>query len=830
MRVPFSRANRAPDTLRGGTRTLAVAIATAFCLALIAGASVGNAGPNGKGKKAFSKQERAIVSAAKTKGEKVTLLFAATPGEAAQLSAALKGLGAEIGYEHDGISYVRATLAAEKVDAAAALENVEAVDVDTIIPLDDPRPDGTQPVAPQVPPTAATPRSNGYMPTRDTGAAQWVEANPTLDGRGIKVGILDSGIDLGHPSLNTTSTGERKIVDWVTYTHPSTDADPTWVLMNTQVNGPTFTAAGGTYTAPGTGPYQFGRFNERDPRLGGEVGSDVNRDGNPAGSNGFFPVLWDKATNQVWVDTNQNNSFADQTAMTDYKTNFDVGTFGTDNPATPVREAMPFVVQTASSAPTVTDRVNIGIVSAAHGSHVAGIVAGNKLFGGSMSGAAPGAKLVSVRVCLFIAGCTAHALVEGMIYAIEKADVDVVNMSIGGLPALNDGNNARAILYDRLIEDNGVQMFISAGNSGAGLNTIGDPSVASKVMSIGSSITAETWRLNYGSDSAFADNLHPFSSRGPSESGAFKPQITAPGSAVSTVPTWQPGQPLAGTFALPPGYGMFNGTSMASPQSAGAAALLLGAAKASGLTVTPAQLRQAFNSTARYFPRYKASDQGNGLLVLNAAWQMVKAGITPVTITSAVPVNTLLSGFLATPGIGEGIYDREGVVAGSEVRPRHHLHADERALQVDRLQAELGRQRRHVPVGGCATAQAERAELAEGEGTAVDVRPPLGDPERRRSEHAGCRLPDDEHGRRGRHVHGRERVHRPEEWLDRPEPDGELLLRSSGWGTRVQGRHHRRRSRTGRRSDPLPALPSVRRRHRDQRDDQLLQPARGCRL
>src|SRR6185503_7517547 len=36
-----------------------------------------------------------------------------------------------------------------------------------------------------------------------------------------------------------------------------------------------------------------------------------------------------------------------------------------------------------------------------------------------------------------------------------------------------------------------------------------------------------------------------------------------------------------------------------------------------------------------------------------------------VDITSSVPVNTLLSGFLATPGLGQGIYDREGVTAGA---------------------------------------------------------------------------------------------------------------------------------------------------------------------
>ena len=52
---------------------------------------------------------------------------------------------------------------------------------------------------------------------------------------------------------------------------------------------------------------------------------------------------------------------------------------------------MPFVVQTDGK----NKFVNLGIVSGAHGSHVAGIAAGNSLFGGQMSGAAPGAKIVS---------------------------------------------------------------------------------------------------------------------------------------------------------------------------------------------------------------------------------------------------------------------------------------------------------------------------------------------------------------------------------------------------------------------------------------------------
>jgi len=213
-------------------------------------------------------------------------------------------------------------------------------------------------------------------------------------------------------------------------------------------------------------------------------------------------------------------------------------------------------------------------------------------------------------------------------------------------------------------------MFISAGNSGPGMNTIGDPSVASKVLSVGSYVTKATWQKNYGSDSEFGDNMHYYSSRGPREDGGFKPNFVAPGSAISTVPTWQPGGPVGGTYALPAGYAMFNGTSMASPQAAGAAALLVSAAKQAGVQHQPAQLRQAINSSADYdgqfgdLDRYQAYEIGNGLMNVGAAWDLLKTNIKTAEISSSVAVNTVLSSLLATPGRGQGIYDREGVTAG----------------------------------------------------------------------------------------------------------------------------------------------------------------------
>ena len=560
-------------------------------------------------------------------------------------------------FREDDVDYLRVVIAPEKAKAVAALPDVYAIEVSETVALPDPRPDGVVGVIPQPVPGATTPNNNPYMPIRDIGAAQFLAANPTWDGRGVTIGILDTGVTLDHPSLVTTTTGERKIVDWVTYTDPFADDDPTWINMQDQVSGSTFVWRGVTYTAPAAGKYRIGSIFEGDPRLGGEVGRNLNRDGD---TTDVFVVLWNTDTNDVWVDVNQNNSFADEMAMTDYKVRYDVNYFGTDNPGTPIAERMPFVIQTDGKNKVV----NIGIVSGAHGSHVAGIAAGNALFGGAMSGAAPGAKIVSVRACLFIAGCTAHALVEGMIFAAKQANVDVINMSIGGLPALNDGNNARAVLYDRLIERYNVQMFISSGNSGPGMNTVGDPSVAGKVMSVGAYITDDTYLAAYGAQLYEDDNLHYFSSRGPREDGGFKPNVVASGAAISTIPMWQPQGCLA--QVCPVGYALFNGTSMASPQAAGAAALLVSAAKQNGAQRQPAQLRQALSSSSRFLSgRYQAYEQGNGLVNVGAAWDLLKTNIKTNEVLSYVDVNTLLSGFLAIPGVGVGIHDREGVAPGA---------------------------------------------------------------------------------------------------------------------------------------------------------------------
>lgn len=580
------------------------------------------------------------------KAPTVTLIVATASGAAEDVADSLTKLGGTVSQRQDRVGFVLAKVPTDRVLKAARLPGVSAVDLDEVIQLPDPAPERTPAgtagarQATVAAPGETTQADNPYMPTNETGAVAFTAAHPEWDGRGVTIGIMDSGVDLAHPALQLTTTGERKIVDWVTATDPL--EDNTWRRMQAEVAGPSFAIAGGTWTAP-AGTYRFNLFSE-SVTTASDARGDVNRDGDVTDTWG---VLYDPATNNIRVDTNQNLNFTDDPIMRPYKEKYDIGYFGTDNAATPVAERQPFVVEfrknvntTPIGLPGTYDYVNIGIVESTHGTHVAGITAANDMLGnGAFDGAAPGAKLVSARACSWGGGCTAAALTTGMIDLVANRGVDIVNMSIGGLPGLNDGNNARTNLYNELIETYGVQLVISAGNSGPGLNTVGDPSVASNVISVAANISKDTWLANYGSVVKKKNALFNFSSRGPREDGGFKPNIAAPGSAISTAPTWQLGAPVpeAG-YALPPGYAMLNGTSMASPQTAGAGALLLSAAKATDRGVSPAALRRALFSSAKPIADVPTYAQGYGMVNVPGAWQLLRQGVETRSYVSDAPV------------------------------------------------------------------------------------------------------------------------------------------------------------------------------------------------
>ncbi|MGI5449767.1 S8 family serine peptidase [Streptomyces sp. CA-243310] len=682
-----------PGAIPGARRVARVAAAAGLVAALCATGAVpvfaatgatdpGSSAPVKSADQKLGSADAELLQEAKAKGDKnVTVMVATAPGETKQVAQQLDAVqGASVGRTYDKLGYVRATLPTDKAEAAlkaaGKLSSVHGIDLRHEIQLPDPRPDAGKDTG-KAKKTAAetypgpgkdTPAKNPYNPSFETGAVDFVKKNPQADGRGVTIGIMDSGVDLGHPALQKTTTGERKIVDWVTATDPITDNDATWRAQITPVtpSGGSFTAGGQSWKAP-AGNFQWSRFSESITATGDAKG-DVNRDGDTTDR---FGLLYDPVAGTVRVDTDQDGDFTNNEPMKPYKDGYQIGYFGTDNPATDVAERIPFVIEIRKDVPMdplggdwvgkKADFVNVGIIESEHGTHVAGITAANSLFGGKMNGEAPGAKLVSSRACSWSGGCTNIALTEGMIDLVVNRGVDIVNMSIGGLPALNDGNNARSELYKNLIDTYGVQLVISAGNEGPGVNTIGDPGLADKVISVGAAVSKDTWAANYGSGVSKKYNMFPFSSRGPREDGGFTPTITAPGAAINTTQTWLPGSPVAEAgYTLPAGYSMLQGTSMSSPQATGASALLISAAKQQHIALTPASLRVALTSTAKKIADVPAHAQGSGLIDIVGAWESIQRNAKAEEFTVKAPVDTAIDQFLKTPGFGTGLYDREG--------------------------------------------------------------------------------------------------------------------------------------------------------------------------
>ncbi|MFF9058282.1 S8 family serine peptidase [Streptomyces sp. NPDC014882] len=751
QREPIPGARRAARIAAAAGLVAALSAAGPMPLALAAGQTPA-ADPGVKSAAAkLGSDDADVLADAKAAGDKnVTLMVATSPGKTEQVADELDAVkGGSVGRSYDKLGYVRATVPTAKADAAIAaaakLSSVHAIDLRQEIALDDPTPSAdtakgaaaTASATTYPAPGRRTPAENPYNPSFETGAVDFVADHPKADGRGVTIGVLDSGVDLGHPALQKTTTGERKIVDWVTATDPIVDGDGTWRRMTNPVSGPVFTYGGASWKAP-EGGYQVNLFRE-SVTAGGDAKGDANRDGD---TTDVWGLLYDPAAGTVRVDLNNNFDFTDDAPMKPYKDGYQVGYFGTDDPATDVAERQPFVVEIRKDVPTdpyggdwvgkKADFVNVGIIESEHGTHVAGITAANGLFGGKMNGAAPGAKVVSSRACSWSGGCTNVALTEGMIDLVVNRGVDIVNMSIGGLPALNDGNNARAELYTRLIDTYGVQLVISAGNEGPGANTIGDPGLADKVISVGAAISKETWAANYGSQVKKKYALLPFSSRGPREDGGFTPTLVAPGAAINTIQTWLPGAPVAESgYKLPAGYAMLQGTSMASPQAAGASALLLSAAKQKGIALTPAVLRTALTSTADHVKGLQAYEEGAGAINIVDAWDSIKDGATAHEYAVKAPVDTAIDFALKTPGFGTGIYDREGGLkagqkktydvtitrtTGADKAVRHELHLENNAAGTFRI---LGSDEVKLPLNQPVTVKVQAAPRSAGIKSAI---------------------------------------------------------------------------------------------------------------
>jgi serine protease AprX len=236
-----------------------------------------------------------------------------------------------------------------------------------------------------------------------------------------------------------------------------------------------------------------------------------------------------------------------------------------------------------------------------HGTHVAGLIAGNSLnstskqLRGRYMGMAPRANLVSVKVSDDDGGTTVLDVIYGIQFAVDHRSqfgIRVLNLSLSSTVAESPATDP----LDAAVESawfSGLVVVAAAGNEGAAGDAVSyAPANDPYVITAGALDDRGTWGLR-------DDVLAPWSSRGLTQLGMRKPEVLAPGARL--VSTLAPGSDFARvcpTCVVEGDYFRVSGTSMSAAVVSGAAALIID----ENPTWTPNQVKGAMIATLKDVP------------------------------------------------------------------------------------------------------------------------------------------------------------------------------------------------------------------------------------
>ncbi|SMB83005.1 serine protease [Deinococcus hopiensis KR-140] len=261
-----------------------------------------------------------------------------------------------------------------------------------------------------------------------------------------------------------------------------------------------------------------------------------------------------------------------------------------------------------------------------HGSHVAGIIAATANNAEGITGASWGAKIVPVRVLGVSGGGNLTDILEGVWWAaggeVEGVPTNahpapVINLSLGGDKPCDDLSQQ---VFSELAQA-GVTVVAAAGNSDEDAGGAW-PANCNHVITVGA-VGPDGKRAPYSNYGARVDVMAP--------GGNTKLKIRVggkdyPGGVYSTV------KDEDGNYV----YAPYNGTSMAAPQVAGLAALLLSAQPG----ITPAQVLARLRGTAQGLSAADCGVQngcGAGVVDAAAALGTAQPGPQPTPAPQPLP-------------------------------------------------------------------------------------------------------------------------------------------------------------------------------------------------
>jgi serine protease AprX len=270
-----------------------------------------------------------------------------------------------------------------------------------------------------------------------------------------------------------------------------------------------------------------------------------------------------------------------------------------------------------------------------HGTHVAGIIAGNGAdrdssdpLDGDYAGTAPDANLISIKASDEQGNATLLDVIYGLQFAVDyKAtyNIRVVNLSLESTVA----QSYKTDPLDAAVESawlQGLVVVAAAGNRGTDADAVNyAPGNDPYAISVGAVD-------DYGSKGLVDDTLATWSSRGTTQDGVAKPEIYAPGAhIVSNLAPNSAFTQMCPACIVDGQYIRAGGTSMAAPVVAGAVANLLQARPG----LTPNQVKAIILATDR-----TAKNGANEVSAMNmerftGSIAPANQGLTPNTLVNA---------------------------------------------------------------------------------------------------------------------------------------------------------------------------------------------------
>jgi hypothetical protein len=210
------------------------------------------------------------------------------------------------------------------------------------------------------------------------------------------------------------------------------------------------------------------------------------------------------------------------------------------------------------------------------------------------------------------AATTLSAEIEALLRAAASKQTNVLARDQDGGRLPGGGSDLFALMANRAVEVHGKPMLFAAGAFGR-VEGVTGASSGRRLIAVGDSAMPSTASL------------------GPASDGAAKPDVLAPG-----------------------GF----------EDAASATESLIAEARAENLPADARHINWALRMGARRLDNYQSNEQGFGVLDTTRAKELLKElqarKLELPDIQTRAPVKTYLSRFLPEPGVGQGLYEREG--------------------------------------------------------------------------------------------------------------------------------------------------------------------------